>query len=214
MSETLTLALSKGRIFKETLPLLAHAGIVPKDDPEKSRKLILDTNHDDVKLVIIRASDVPTYVEYGAADLGVAGKDVLMEHGGAGLYEPLDLQIAKCRLMTAGPVNMVKPNGRLKIATKFVNSTRRYYASLGEQVEIIKLYGSMELAPLVGLADQIVDLVDTGNTLKANGLEPLEHIADISSRLVVNKASMKMKHQKIKAFVDKIAEAVTLQSQS
>jgi len=208
MSDTLTIALSKGRIFKETLPLLAHAGIVPKDDPEKSRKLILDTNHDEVKLVIIRASDVPTYVEYGAADLGVAGKDVLMEHGGEGLYEPLDLNIAKCRLMTAGPKGEPEPAGRMKIATKFVNSTRRYYASLGQQVEIIKLYGSMELAPLVGLADRIVDLVDTGNTLKANGLEPLEHIADISSRLVVNKASMKMKHDRVQAFIDHIAEAV------
>jgi len=208
MSNTLTIALSKGRIFKETLPLLAHAGIVPVDDPEKSRKLILDTNHDDVKLVIIRASDVPTYVEYGAADLGVAGKDVLMEHGGEGLYEPLDLDIARCRLMVAGPRNVAEPAGRMKIATKFVNSTRRYYASLGKQVEIIKLYGSMELAPLVGLADRIVDLVDTGNTLKANGLEPLEHIADISSRLVVNKASMKMKHSKVQAFIDHIAEAV------
>lgn len=159
-SETLTIALSKGRIFKETLPLLAHAGIVPVDDPETSRKLILDTNQDDVKLVIIRASDVPTYVEYGAADLGVAGKDVLMEHGGVGLYEPLDLKIACCKLMTAGPKDATEITGRLKIATKFVNSTRRYYAQQGRQVEIIKLYGSMELAPLVGLADLIVDLVD------------------------------------------------------
>ena len=208
MNTTLTIALSKGRIFKETLPLLAHAGIVPVDDPEKSRKLILDTNHDDVKLVIIRASDVPTYVEYGAADLGVAGKDVLMEHGGEGLYEPLDLNIAKCRLMVAGPKGVAEPAGRMKIATKFVNSTRRYYAGLGKQVEIIKLYGSMELAPLVGLADRIVDLVDTGNTLKANGLEPLEHIADVSSRLVVNKASMKMKHDRVQSFIDHIAEAV------
>ncbi|MDH5784567.1 MAG: ATP phosphoribosyltransferase [Chromatiales bacterium] len=208
MSETLTIALSKGRIFKETLPLLAHAGIVPKDDPETSRKLILDTSQDDVKLVIIRASDVPTYVEYGAADIGVAGKDVLMEHGGEGLYEPVDLDIARCRLMTAGPVGMKEPVGRLKVATKFVNSTRRYYAEQGRQVEIIKLYGSMELAPLVGLADLIVDLVDTGNTLKANGLEPLEHIADVSSRLVVNKAAMKMKHARVKAFIAQIAEAV------
>ncbi len=209
MNTTLTIALSKGRIFKETLPLLAHAGIVPLDDPEKSRKLILDTNQEDVKLVIIRASDVPTYVEYGAADLGVAGKDVLMEHGGEGLYEPLDLNIAKCRLMVAGPVGIGEPStGRMKIATKFVNSTRRYYAGLGKQVEIIKLYGSMELAPLVGLADRIVDLVDTGNTLKANGLEPLEHIADVSSRLVVNKASMKMKHERVQSFIDRIAEAV------
>jgi ATP phosphoribosyltransferase len=208
MSQTLTIALSKGRIYKETLPLLAHAGIEPKDDPEKSRKLILDTNLDEVKLVIIRASDVPTYVEYGAADIGVAGKDVLMEHGGEGLYEPLDLNIAKCKLMVAGPKEEQEPAGRMTIATKFVNSTRRYYAGLGKQVEIIKLYGSMELAPLVGLADRIVDLVDTGNTLKANGLEPLEHIADISSRLVVNKASMKMKHDRVKAFIDHIAEAV------
>lgn len=208
MTPTLTIALSKGRIFKETLPLLAHAGIVPRDDPETSRKLILDTNLDDVKLVIIRATDVPTYVEYGAADLGVAGKDVLMEHGGDGLYEPLDLQIARCRLMVAGPVEQPEPRGRLKIATKFVNATRRYYASQGKQVEIIKLYGSMELAPLVGLADRIVDLVDTGNTLRANGLEPLEHIADISSRLVVNKASMKMKSARIRGFIDQIAEAV------
>jgi ATP phosphoribosyltransferase len=152
-------------------------------------------------------------VEYGAADLGVAGKDVLMEHGGAGLYEPLDLQIAKCRLMTAGLKGMVEPEGRLKVATKFVNSTRRYYAELGKQVEIIKLYGSMELAPIVGLADIIVDLVDTGNTLTANGLEPLEHIADISSRLVVNKAAMKVKHQRIQAFIEKIAEAVQLRNQ-
>ncbi|WP_303901848.1 ATP phosphoribosyltransferase [Thiohalomonas denitrificans] len=208
MSEPLTIALSKGRIFKETLPLLAHAGIEPVDDPEKSRKLILDTNRDDVKLVIIRASDVPTYVEYGAADLGVAGKDVLMEHGGEGLYEPLDLKIARCRLMVAGPTDKPEHGRRLKIATKFVNSTRRYYARKGKQVEIIKLYGSMELAPLVGLADYIVDLVDTGNTLKANGLQPLEHIADISSRLVVNKASMKTKHATIKRFIDDIAQAV------
>jgi ATP phosphoribosyltransferase len=214
MNNALTIALSKGRIFKETLPLLAHAGIVPMDDPETSRKLILDTNVADVKLVIIRASDVPTYVEYGAADIGVAGKDVLLEHGGEGLYEPLDLNIARCRLMVAGPVGRPEPAGRMKIATKFVNSTRRYYAGLGKQVEIIKLYGSMELAPLVGLADRIVDLVDTGNTLRANGLEPLEHIADVSSRLVVNKASMKMKHVRVKAFIAQIAEAVAQQHQN
>jgi len=208
MSEVLTIALSKGRIFKETMPLLAHAGIEPKDDPETSRKLILDTNRDDVKFVIIRATDVPTYVQYGAADIGVAGKDVLLEHGGEGLYEPLDLEIAKCKLMTAGPVGVSAPAGRLRIATKFVNCARRYFAEQGKQVEVIKLYGSMELAPLVGLADQIIDVVDTGNTLKANGLEPLEHIADISSRLVVNKASMKMKHAKVKELIDHIAEAV------
>jgi ATP phosphoribosyltransferase len=201
MNNVLTIALSKGRIFKETLPLLQQAGIEPVDDPETSRKLILDTNRDDVKLVIIRATDVPTYVEYGAADVGVAGKDVLLEHGGNGLYEPLDLGIAKCRLMVAGPENGVADNRRLRIATKYVQSTRRYYADRREQVEIIKLYGSMELAPLVGLADLIVDVVDTGNTLKANGLVPLEHIADISSRLVVNKAAMKMKHERISRLV-------------
>ena len=208
MSDTLTIALSKGRIFKETLPLLAHADIYPIDDPEKSRKLILDTNHDNIKLVIIRATDVPTYVQYGAADVGVAGKDVLMEHGGEGLYEPLDLKIAKCRLMTAGPVEEQPISARLRVATKFVNTAKRFYAEKGIQVEVIKLYGSMELAPLVGLADRIVDVVDTGNTLKANGLTPLEHIADISSRLVVNKASMKMKHHRVKTLIDRIAEAV------
>jgi len=209
MTTRITIALSKGRIFKETLPLLAHAGIIPVDDPETSRKLILDTNDENVKLVIIRASDVPTYVQYGAADIGVAGNFVLMEHGGEGLYEPLDLKIARCRLMTAGPVNATEPQGRLRIATKFVNCARRYYAEQGQQVEIIKLYGSMELAPIVGLADRIVDLVDTGNTLKANGLEPMEHIADISSRLVINKASIKMNHDTMQKFIDKIAEAVS-----
>jgi len=209
-NNALVIALSKGRIFKETLPLLAHAGITPADDPETSRKLILDTNRDDVKLLILRATDVPTYVQYGAADLGVAGKDVLLEHGGEGLYEPVDLDIARCKLMTAGRVGEEAVAGRrLRVATKFVRSTRRFYAERGEQVEIIKLYGSMELAPLVGLADRIVDVVDTGNTLKANGLAPLEHIADISSRLIVNKASMKMKHARVKAFIDHIAEAVT-----
>ena len=207
MNDSLTIALSKGRIFKETLPLLAAAGITPVDDPETSRKLILDTSQDDVKLVIIRASDVPTYVSYGAADVGVAGKDVLMEHGGEGLYEPLDLKIARCRLMVAGPEQSEFTGGRMRVATKYVNSTRRYYADRREQVEIIKLYGSMELAPIVGLADRIVDVVDTGNTLKANGLAPLEHIADISSRLVVNRASMKMKHARITEFIDKVRAA-------
>jgi len=213
MNNALIIALSKGRIFKETLPLLAHAGIQPQDDPDTSRKLILDTNHADIKLLILRASDVPTYVQYGAADAGVAGKDVLLEHGGTGLYEPVDLRIACCKLMVAGRVddenNQNAASGRrLRIATKYVNSTRRYYAEKGQQVELIKLYGSMELAPLVGLADRIVDVVDTGNTLKANGLKPLEHISDISSRLVVNKASMKMKHQKVKAFIADIMDAV------
>ncbi len=208
MNDQLTIALSKGRIFREILPLLKHAGIEPLDDPETSRKLILNTNRDDIRLVIIRATDVPTYVQYGAADIGVAGKDVLMEHGGADLYEPLDLKIAKCRMMVAGPKGRTIPEGRLRIATKYVNVARRYFAEQGKQVEVIKLYGSMELGPLVGLSDFIVDLVDTGNTLKANGLEPLEHMADISSRLVVNKASMKMKHAKVKAFIDQISEAV------
>ena len=208
MTAPLTFALSIGRIFKETLPLLAAAGIVPIDDPETSRKLILDTDQPDVKLVIIRATDVPTYVQYGAADLGVAGKDVLLEHGGEGLYEPLDLRIARCRLMVAGHPDQRPRLSRPRVATKFVNTSRRYFADQGRQVEIIKLYGSMELAPLVGLADYIVDVVDTGNTLKANGLAPLEHIADISSRLIVNKAAMKMKHARIKAVMNRMAAAV------
>ena len=179
----LTLALSKGRIFKETLPLLKAAGIEPIDDPETSRKLILDTNQPDVRLIIVRASDVPSYVEFGGADIGVAGKDVLLEHPDADLYEPVDLRIACCKLMTAGRVNEEPIKGRLKVATKFVESTRRFYAG-------------------------IVDVVDTGNTLRANGLVPMEHIADISSRLVVNKASMKMKHERIQQFISQIRDAV------
>lgn len=208
MNDTLTIAVSKGRIFKDVLPLLARAGIELRDDPDTSRKLILDTNQDNVKLVLIRTTDVPTYVQYGAADLGVAGKDVLMEHGGAGLYEPLDLEIARCRMMVAGRPEAADTTSRLRIATKYVESARRYYAAQGRQVEIIKLYGSMELAPLVGLADLIVDLVDTGNTLKANGLVPLDHIADISSRLIVNKASMKMKHAQVQRFIEQMRAAV------
>ncbi len=209
MNDSLTIAVSKGRIYKDALPLLAHAGIVPKDaDPEASRKLILETNLPTIKIVIIRTADVPTFVEYGAADLGIAGKDVLMEYGGEGLYEPLDLEIARCRLMVAGFPSTSSDGCRLRVATKYVTSTRRYYAAQGKQVEIIKLYGSMELAPIVGLADVIVDLVDTGNTLKANGLLPLETIADISSRLIVNKASMKMKHRQVKTLVERMAEAV------
>jgi ATP phosphoribosyltransferase len=204
----ITIALSKGRIFKQTMPLLAHAGIEPLDDPETSRKLILDTNHPGVKLVTIRATDVPTYVQWGAADLGVAGKDALMEHGGDGLYEPLDLQIAKCRLMVAGHPDADMQGNRLRVATKYVNSARNHFSSRGQQVEIIKLYGSMELAPLVGLADLIVDLVESGNTLKANGLVPLEHVADISSRLVVNKASWKMKHGTVMQLLEALREAV------
>ena len=204
----MTIALSKGRIFNQSLPLLAAAGIEPLDDPETSRKLILDTNRPQVKLVIIRATDVPTYVQYGAADVGVAGKDVLLEHGGAGLYEPLDLRIARCRLMVAGVPGANLAGNRLRIATKYVNSARAFFAGRGQQVEIIKLYGSMELAPLVGLSDLIVDLVESGGTLKANGLVPLEHIRDISSRLVVNKASWKMKHPDILGLLEALRGAV------
>ncbi|SDT90450.1 ATP phosphoribosyltransferase (homohexameric) [Pseudomonas pohangensis] len=204
----LTIALSKGRILDDTLPLLAAAGIVPTENPDKSRKLIIPTTLDDVRLLIVRATDVPTYVEHGAADLGVAGKDVLMEYGAQGIYEPLDLQIARCKLMTAGAVGASAPRGRLRVATKFVNIAKRYYAEQGRQVDIIKLYGSMELAPLVGLADKIIDVVDTGNTLRANGLEPQELIAEISSRLIVNKASMKIQHGRIQSLIDTLREAV------
>lgn len=208
MADTLTIALSKGRILEDTLPLLAQAGIESTDDPDRSRKLVLDTTDPAVKLVILRATDVPTYVEYGAADVGVAGKDVLLEHGGEGLYEPLDLGIARCRMMVAGFPGANAGRGKVRVATKFVNIARRYFAEQGRQVETVKLYGSMELAPIAGLSDLIVDLVDTGNTLRANGLEPLEHIADVSSRLIVNKAAMKMKHRRIKAFTERLADAV------
>jgi ATP phosphoribosyltransferase len=193
----LTIAVSKGRIYEEALPLLASAGIRPVDDPKTSRKLILSTTREDIQLVIIRATDVPTFVEYGAADLGIAGKDVLLEYDSKGLYEPLDLGISRCRLMTAVPVGQQPVEGRIRVATKYVRTAKDYFARKGRQVEVIKLYGSMELAPLVGLADCIVDLVDTGNTLKANGLEPVDLIEDISSRMVVNKAAMKMKHAAI-----------------
>ena len=197
----LTIAVSKGRIYEEALPLLEEAGITPIDDPKKCRKLILQTTRDDVQLVIIRATDVPTFVEYGAADLGIAGKDVLLEHGAESLYEPLDLNIACCRLMTAAHKDAPQERGRIRVATKYVKIAKSYFASKGIQAEIIKLYGSMELAPLVGLADCIVDLVDTGNTLRANDLEPRELIMNISSRLVVNKAAMKMKHEAIVALL-------------
>jgi len=197
----LTIAVSKGRIYEEALPLLEEAGITPIDDPKKCRKLILRTTREDVQLVIIRATDVPTFVEYGAADLGIAGKDVLLEHGAESLYEPLDLNIACCRLMTAAHKDAPQERGRIRVATKYVKIAQSYFASKGIQAEIIKLYGSMELAPLVGLADCIVDLVDTGNTLRANDLEPRELIMNISSRLVVNKAAMKMKHEAIAALL-------------
>ncbi len=208
MTDTITIALSKGRILKETLPLLKEAGIELIDDIDKSRKLVFPTTDPDVRVLIIRATDVPTYVQYGGADLGVTGKDVLMEHGGDGLYEPLDLNISRCRLMTAGPKGQTPPQGRLRVATKFVNLARRYYAAQGRQADIIKLYGAMELAPILGLADEIVDIVDTGNTLKANGLEPRELIEHISTRLVANRASMKIKHSKILPIIEKMGIAV------
>ncbi|KZY59161.1 ATP phosphoribosyltransferase [Oleiphilus sp. HI0071] len=208
MSDSLVIALSKGRILKETLPLLAEAGIEPVEDLSSSRKLIFDTTIETIKLIIIRATDVPAYVQYGGADIGVTGKDVLMEHGAAGLYEPLDLQIAKCKLMTAGKKGESAPSGRIRVATKFVNLAKAFYAQQGVQADIIKLYGAMELAPILSLADEIVDIVDTGNTLKANGLEPREHIHDISTRLVVNRASMKMKHAQIQPIIEQLTEAV------
>lgn len=204
----LTIALTKGRILKETLPLFAAAGIEPLEDISKSRKLTFETTSPDVRFLILRGVDVPTYVEFGAADVGVSGKDMLMEHGGNSFYEPLDLQIARCRLMTAGLVDQPLPKGRIKVATKFVNVAKRYYAEQGRQVDMIKLYGGMELAPVLGLADEIVDIVDTGNTLIANGLEARDEIATVSSRLIVNKASMKMKHHQIDALIDAIAGAV------
>ncbi len=204
----LTIAVSKGRIYEEALPLLAEAGIAPVDDPNKCRKLILQTTRDDVQLVIIRATDVPTFVEYGAADLGIAGKDVLLEHGAESLYEPLDLNIACCRLMTAAHKDAPELRGRIRVATKYVKIAQSYFAGKGIQAEIIKLYGSMELAPLVGLADCIVDLVDTGNTLRANDLEPRELIMNISSRMVVNKAAMKMKHAAISALLTQFENAL------
>ncbi|WP_166264352.1 ATP phosphoribosyltransferase [Marinobacter caseinilyticus] len=208
MTENITIALSKGRILRETLPLLKEAGIELIDDIEKSRKLVFPTTNDNVRLLIIRATDVPTYVQYGGADLGVTGKDVLMEHGGEGLYEPLDLNIARCKLMTAGPVGQQAPAGRIRVATKFVNMARQYYASQGKQADIIKLYGAMELAPILGLADEIVDIVDTGNTLKANGLEARDVIDHISTRLVVNRASMKMKHALLHPIIEQMGIAV------
>ncbi len=209
----ITIALSKGRIYEETLPLLAAAGITPLEDPETSRKLILPTNRDDVRLIIVRASDVPTYVQYGAADLGVAGKDVLNEHGGEGLYQPLDLNIAKCRMMVAvrddfDYASAVKQGARLRVATKYVKTAREHFASKGVHVDLIKLYGSMELAPLVGLSDAIVDLVSSGATLKANNLVAVEEIVQISSRLVVNQASLKLKRTTLQPMLDAFAGAV------
>ena len=218
MSNTITLALSKGRIFDESLPLLKAAGIEVLDDPEKSRKLILDTNLPDVRVVLVRATDVPTYVQYGGADLGVTGKDTLLEHcadwgGAAGLYQPLDLRIAKCRMSVAVRADFdyasaVKQGSRLRVATKYVSIAREFFATKGVHVDLIKLYGSMELAPLTGLADAVVDLVSTGNTLKANHLVEVEHIMQISSRLVVNQAAMKLKQEPIRRIIDAFASAI------
>lgn len=209
----ITIALSKGRIFEETLPLLAAAGIVPTDDPESSRKLIIGTNRADVCLVIVRASDTPTYVQYGAADLGIAGKDVLIEHGGLGLYQPLDLKIAQCRMAVAVREGFdyeqaVKRGARLRVATKYIKTAREHFAAKGVHVDLIKLYGSMELAPLVGLADAIVDLVSSGNTLRANNLRAVEDIMPISSRLIVNQAALKMKREQLQPVIDAFAGAV------
>jgi ATP phosphoribosyltransferase len=208
MSAPLTIALTKGRILKETLPLLAEAGIAPLEDISSSRKLIFETTQADVRLVVLRGSDVPTYVRQGAADIGVSGKDVLLEYGGADLYEPLDLGIARCRLMTAGLKDKPLPRARIRVATKFVNIAKQHFAARGVQADIIKLYGAMELAPLMDLADLIVDIVDTGNTLRANGMEPLELIAEISSRLVVNKAALKTKHARVQGIIDQLHAAV------
>ena len=208
-----TLALSKGRIFEETIPLLAAAGIEVLEDPEKSRKLILPTNRPDVRVVMVRATDVPTYVEYGGADIGVTGKDTLIEHGGQGLYQPLDLRIAKCRVSVAvrndfDYAQAVKQGSRLKVATKYTGIARDFFASKGVHVDMIKLYGSMELAPLTGLADAIVDLVSTGNTLKANNLIEVERIMDISSYLVVNQAALKLKQAPLRRIIDAFASAI------
>lgn len=204
---TLRIAVSKGRILDQALPLLARLGIAPAGAPG-DRRLILPTTRPDLELVVIRATDVPTYVQYGAAQLGIAGSDVLAEHAGDGLYEPLDLGIARCRLVVAGRVGAPAPAGRARVATKYVNLTRRHYAARGEQVEIIKLYGSMELAPLVGLADYIVDLVDTGGTLRANGLEALETIAEVSSRLVINQAALKLRRAELAPLIAELERAV------
>jgi ATP phosphoribosyltransferase len=208
----ITIALSRGRIYDETMPLLAAAGVATSEDPETSRKLILATNRKDVRVIIVRATDVPTYVQYGAADIGVAGKDVLDEHGGQGLYQPLDLKIARCKMMVAVAAGYdyqqaVRQGARLKVATKYLRTAREHFAGKGVHVDLIKLYGSMELAPLVGLADAIVDLVSTGNTLKANGLTAVEEIASISARLIVNQAALKLKRLAVQPLLDAFGRA-------
>ena len=210
MSNTkLVIALTKGRILEEVLPLLESAGLSPAEDINKSRKLIFDTNLEDVQLMILRGSDVPTYVELGSADIGITGKDILMENGSNGYYEPLDLKLARCKLMTAAPINQTETPKRLRVASKFVNIAKNYFSDQGRQVDIIKLNGALELAPIMGLADCIVDIVDTGNTLKANGLEPREYIADVSTRVIVNKASMKIKHDRIQSLLVRLSDAVS-----
>ena len=205
----ITIALTKGRILKETLPLLKQIGLEPLDDVFTSRKLLFPTTKDNIRLLILRGSDVPTYVQFGKADIGIAGKDGLLEHQGDGYYEPVDLGIAKCRLMTAAPVGYQRDFGRLRVATKYTKVAREYYAKQGRQIDLIKLYGAMELAPVMELADDIVDIVDTGNTLKANGLEAKEMIANISSRVIVNKAAMKTKFPVIKQILTALEEAVS-----
>ncbi len=208
-AEKLTIALTKGRILTETLPLFAEAGIEPLESIDKSRKLIFETTDPGVSFVLLRGSDVPTYVRHGAADVGVVGKDLLMEFGDEGFYEVLDLGIARCRLMTAGSGHDRRPaSAKMRVATKFVNVARAHYSARGIQANIIKLYGAMELAPIMNLADEIVDIVDTGNTLKANGMRPLEHIADVSSRLIVNKASMRTRNPIIASLIEQISSAV------
>ena len=216
-SQQLTLALSKGRIFEETLPLLEAAGIKVTEDPETSRKLILQTSDANVRVIIVRASDVPTYVQYGAADFGVAGKDVLLEHGGDGLYQPIDLHIAKCRMSVAVKdgfdyASAVRQGARLRVVTKYVQTAREHFAAKGVHVDLIKLYGSMELGPLVGLADAIVDLVSTGSTLRANHLVEVEHIMEISSRLVVNQAALKLKRERLQPILEAFEKASQLQA--
>lgn len=205
----ITIALTKGRILKETLPLLKQIGLEPLEDVFTSRKLLFPTTNDNVRLLILRGSDVPTYVQFGKADMGIAGKDGLLEHQGDGYYEPLDLGIAKCKLMTAAPVGYKAGVGRLRVATKFTRVAREYYAQQGRQIDLIKLYGAMELAPVMDLADEIVDIVDTGSTLKANGLEARETIAEISSRVIVNKAAMKTKYPVIKDILLALQKAVS-----
>lgn len=206
--QNLVIALTKGRILDEVLPLLEKAGVMPAEDISKSRKLIFDSNIPDVQIMVIRGSDVPTYVELGSADIGITGKDIIMEYGSNGYYEPLDLKLATCRLMTAKPVSQTVKPARLRVASKFVNIAKAYYSEQGQQVDIIKLNGALELAPIMGMADQIVDIVDSGKTLKANGLEAMEVIAEVSTRVIVNKAAMKLKHDQIQSLLQRLKAAV------